>query len=304
MIVTLTGENLFALRKRLNELINQFVSTHKDLAVERFDAQETESKVILEALKSPPFLSAHKMVVIRDGNTNHAFAEQIEQSISSIPSSVSVVFYEPQMDKRTVYYKTLKNRTRFEQFNLLGKHKLPKWLIAEAKNLGAKLNMSDAIYLVERLGENQEMLYNELSKLAIYNSVISKENIDLLTEPTAQSKVFDLLDAAFAGNKSKALEFYDDQRAQKVEPERILAMIVWQLQLIAFVKSAPNLSVAQIAKDISVNPYPLKKATLLAKKMDQEKIRQMVNEILKIDIKHKTTALDLDEALKTYIATI
>ncbi|HSX18401.1 MAG TPA: DNA polymerase III subunit delta [Candidatus Saccharimonadales bacterium] len=304
MIVTLAGENSFALRRRLNGLVESFVKKHGELALERIDAEEAEIASVNEAILALPFLSTHKMVVVRNGSANKAFTEQVEQIISSVSDSTDLILHEPSLDKRTVYFKVLKNKTSFEEFNQLDKNTLAKWLVDEAKKQDAKLAFSDAVYLVERVGDNQEMLYNELTKLAIYNSEISKANIDLLTEPTPQSKVFDLLDAAFGGQKSRALELYADQRAQKVEPQAILAMIAWQLQLLTLIKFAGSKPTGQIAKDAGMNPYPVNKAAGLARRLDEDKLREMVDEALKIDLKSKTTSLDLDEALKTYITTL
>ena len=304
MIVTLTGPNSFALRKRLNELVEGFVAEHGELALVRVDAEEAEAASVNESILSLPFLSTHKMVVVRAGSANQQFSEQIEQIINSISSSTDLILYEPQLDRRTAYFKELKGKTKFEEFVQLDKNKLAKWLVDEAKKQNAKLSFSDANYLVERIGENQEMLYNELAKLAVYDSNISKENIDLLTEPTPQSKVFDLLDAAFGGKKSKALELYADQRAQKVEPQAILAMIAWQLQLLTLIKFAEGKSTGQIAKEAGMNPYPVNKTAGLASRLSEDKLREMVNEAFEIDLKSKTTSLDLDEALKTYLTTL
>ena len=300
----MTGQNSFALRQRLNELVDKFVAKHGELALEKIDAEEANADAIIEAVLALPFLSTHKMVVVRNGSANKEFAERIEQTISSIPDDAEVVFYEPQIDKRTAYFKVLKKQTKFEELNNLDRLSLAKWLVAEAKKQGAKLGFAGANYMVERLGENQQLLFNELAKLALYDPEISKANIDLLTEPTPQSKVFDLLDAAFSGNKKRALALYEDQRAQKVEPQVIIGMIAWQLQLLALVKSANGASPDKIAKDTGMNPYPVRKAANLASKISNEQLLEMVDEALKIDIKGKTTPLDLDEALKTYITTL
>lgn len=304
MTTALTGENSFLLRRRLSELADKFVAKNGELALEKLDAEETEAGSIIESIQALPFLSPRKMVIVRNGSANKQFAEQIEQTISSTPDGTELIFHEPYLDKRTVYFKVLKRQTQFEEFNNLDKNDLAKWLVSEAKKLNAKISFADASYLVERLGQNQHLLYNELVKLAIYNSDISRANTDLLTEPTPQSKVFDLLDAAFSGKKERALKLYEDQRAQKVEPQIILGMIAWQLQLLALVKTAEGQSPDKIAKDTGMNPYPIRKAAGLAAKLSNEQLSDMVNEALEIDIKGKTTPLDLDEALKTYITTL
>lgn len=304
MIWALTGENSFALKRRLDELVDKFVSKNGELALERFDAEEAEASSIIEAIQALPFLSARKMVVVRNGSANKQLADSIEQTINSVPDSTELIFHEPQIDKRTAYFKVLSHQTRLEQFGELDRISLANWLVAEAKAQNARLSFSDATYLVDRLGQNQQMLYNELAKLVIYNAGISKANIDLLTDPTPQSKVFDLLDAAFSGRKARALELYEDQRAQKVEPQLILGMIGWQLQLLALIKTAENQSAEKIAKDSGLNPYPVRKAGSLAAKLSNEQLRELVSEALQLDVKSKTTSLDLDEALKTYITTL
>ena len=231
MIATLFGSNSYGLKRRLDELTQAFVKEYGELALERLDAEETTAETLLEALQSLPFLAQRKLVIVRNGCLNKDFSEQIEQIISSISNTTDMVFYEPQIDKRTAYFKVLKSKTQLEEFNEMDARNLAQWLVDETKKSGGALSFIDGNYLVERLGTNQALLANELDKLLIYDSRVSKKNIDLLTEPNPQSKVFDLLDAIFSGQKGRALKLYDEQRAQKVEPQAILAMIAWQLNI-------------------------------------------------------------------------
>jgi DNA polymerase III delta subunit len=304
MVIALVGGNSFSLRSRLNELVNNFVKEHGDLALEKIDAGEVEYQTIVDALQNLPFLATKKMVTVRDLNQNKQAAEQIEQIIDAAGDDTDLIIYDSVTDKRTAYYKILRSKTQLEDFNELDAHNLAKWLVDEAKNRGGELSNADASYLVERAGADQALLSNELEKLITYESKINRESINLLVDSLPQSKVFDLLDAAFLGKKSRALELYDEQRAQKVEPQAILAMITWQLQLLALTKYADGKAAATIAKDVGMNPYPISKAANLAHKLDEEKFKGLVDFAFDIDLKSKTTNLDLDEALKTYITTL
>jgi DNA polymerase III subunit delta len=304
MVITLTGGNFYALKRRLDELVGGFVKEHGELALERIDAEEAEPRAVLDAVQSLPFLASRKMVLVRGAAANKEISGQIEQIIDSAGDTTDMVFYEPAIDKRGVYFKVLKSRTQLEEFNELDNRALAAWLVADAKKQGGELSLADANYLVERVGTNQEQLASELEKLLIYDSKISRGNIDLLTQKTPQSKVFDLLDAAFGGDKRKALELYEEQRAQKVEPQAIIAMIGWQLKLLALAKTGGQRSAQQIAAQAGLSPWPVQKAQNLARKIDDNKLRQMVAEALEIDEKGKSTAIDLDEALKTYIVTL
>jgi DNA polymerase III delta subunit len=304
MVIALAGNNSFALRNRLNELIDKFVADYGDLALERFDAEEAETQTILDALQNLPFLATRKMVVVRGLGQNKQAVEQIEQIISSVGEDTILILYEPLTDKRTVYFKTLKSKAQLEEFNDLDAQGLAKWLVEETKKRGGELSINDSSYLVERAGTSQVLLSNELDKLLIYNPKITRDSINILVDSLPQSKVFDLLDAVFSGKKKRALELYEEQRIQKVEPQAILAMIVWQLQLLAFTKYADGKSTATIAKDVGMSPYPISKAASLSHKLDEKKFKEMVDFAFEIDLKSKTTTLDLDEALKTYITTL
>jgi DNA polymerase III subunit delta len=304
MIVTLTGSNFYLLKKRLDELTGQFVKEHGDLAIEKIDAEEAEPRTVLEAVQSLPFLASRKMVIVRNASANKELSGQIEQIIDSAGDTTDIVFYEPAPDKRQSFFKVLKSKTQLEEFDETDAGNLAKWLAGEAKKQAGALTLADANYLVERVGTSQQQLANELDKLITYEPKVTRANIDMLTEKTPQSKVFDLLDAAFAGDKERALELYAEQRAQKVEPQAIMAMMAWQLKLLALAKLGNDKSSQQIAKDAGLSPYPVMKAQNLARKIDDNKLRRMVSEALDIDEKGKTTTINLDEALKTYIATL
>lgn len=304
MVISLVGSNSFALRKRLDELVSKFVGEHGELALERIDAEEVEAQAIIDALQNLPFLATRKMVVVRGLGQNKQAAEQIEQIIDAAHGDTDLIIYEPVTDKRTAYFKTLKAKTQLEEFNELDIGGLAKWLVNEAKNRAGELANGDAVYLVERVGADQALLSNELDKLLAYEPEITRDSINLLTEPLPQSKVFDLLDAAFAGNKGRALKLYEEQRAQKVEPQAIMAMIAWQLQLLALAKHADGKSATVIAKDTGMSPYPISKAARLAHKIDEQRLKDMVDFAFDIDWRSKTSAIDLDEALKTYITAL
>lgn len=304
MIITLAGNNFYLIKRQLDELTGKFADKYGELAVEKIDAEEAEPAAIMEAIQSLSFLASRKLVVIRNLSANKLAVEKIEQIIGSAGDGTDLIFYEPSPDKRTVFYKVLKSQTELTEYNEMDAPALAKWLAEEARKLGGKISPADANYLVERVGANQELLANELDKLLTYEPNVSRDDIDRLTVKNPQSKVFDLLDAMFSGRKKRALELYDEQRAQKVEPQAIIAMMAWQLDLIALAMYGKGRDANQIAKDAGVSSYPVIKAQRLAAKLDENKLKQMVQQALVIDEMGKTTPLDLDEALKTYIVTL
>jgi DNA polymerase-3 subunit delta len=304
MIVTLTGENSFSLQKELKRLIDEFVAEHGDLALERLDGEEVEFTQIHEALTSLPFLSTKKLVVLRAPSKNKQFVEKFEQILADAPETTDVILVEPKLDKRLAYYKFLKKATDFREFPQLDQNGLARWLTDVAKEQGGSLSSGDARYLVERAGTNQQLLANELEKLLLYDAKITRETIDLLTDETPQSTIFQLLEAAFAGNARRALELYTEQRALKVEPPQIIAMLTWQLHVLAIIKTAGDRSADDIAKEAKLNPYVVRKSQGIARNLTLAQLKQLIADLLKIDVRSKRESIDPDEALQHYLITL
>lgn len=304
MIITLTGENSFSLQKELDKIASGFIEQHGDLALERLDGEEAELAKIREAVTSLPFLAAKKLVVLRAPGANKQFAEQAEQILEQVPESNEIILVEPKLDKRTAYYKFLKKDTDFREFPELDQYGLANWLAAAAKDGGGSLSPADARYLVERVGPNQQLLSGELEKLLLYDSKITRRTIDLLTEPAPQSTIFQLLEAAFAGRARTVLKLYAEQRAQKVEPAQIIAMLAWQLHVLAIIKAAGDKISDQIAREAKLNPFVVRKSQGIARELTPQELKKLVSDLLRIDIAMKRTAIDADEALQHYLMTL
>src|ERR1700729_25482 len=105
MIVTVTGTNDHARQQALKQLTGAFVETYGDMAVERYDGEETGADRMRESVQSLPFLSPRKLVILRDAGKQKAFAEAVADVLRDVADSSDVIFYEPKLDKRSSYYK-------------------------------------------------------------------------------------------------------------------------------------------------------------------------------------------------------
>jgi DNA polymerase III delta subunit len=301
MVITLTGNNSYGLQTELTRLTNEFVANNSQLGLLRLDGEEVEINQIDEALTNVSLFSPNKLVILRSPSKNKQFSDQVEQILENISEGSDVILVEPQLDKRLSYYKTLKKNTDLRDYPELDAQKLIQWAVAYATASGGQLSQADARYLVERVGVIQQLIERELDKLITYQAEISRSTIDALTEPTPQTTVFQLMEAAFAGRSARALGLYKEQRDQKVEPPQILAMLSWQLQVLAIIKTARQLSIDQVARDAKLSPYVLRKSQAIAKKLSMADLKQLIADLLDIDMKSKQTNLDIDGALQAYL---
>lgn len=284
MVITLTGANRFELQRELDGLVRAFLAEHDEFGLERIDGEEAEYDRLSEALTSLPFLADKKLVILRTPGANKQFAENIEALLSGVPESTDAVLVEPKLDKRSAYYKHLKKVTDYREFAELDANGLARWATEAAKAKGGNLSMGDARYLVDRVGASQQLLDQEIDKLILYKADITRQSIEALTEMAPQSTVFELLEAAFGGNSRRAMALYAEQRALKVEPQQIIAMLAWQLHIVALVKTAGNGRTPDaIAKEAKVSPYVVKKSGGIARSLSLAELKDQIASLLDID---------------------
>ncbi len=304
MVTTLSGGNSYALQSELQKLVSEFVATHSDIAVERLEGKEADFDRIRESLQSTPFLASRKLVVLRNPSDNKIFVNQAEQLLKELPESTDVILVEPILDKRLSYYKLLKKATIFHEFTEPDQSGLERWLNETIQKGGGSINPSEARFLVERVGINQQRLAHELDKLLLYDPKITHDTIMLLTDPTPQSTIFDLLDTAFNGNSKRTLELYRDQREQKVDMSQIIAMLTWQLRIIALIKTAAGRTFENIIKEAKLNPYTVRKSQTAASRITFDQLKKLITDLLLIDMRSKRENIDLDEALQLFLLNI
>lgn len=304
MITTLTGDNRFLISQDLRDRLAKFIAEHGDLTVEQLDGEEADYQTIYDSLTNLPFLASKKLTVLRNGSANKDFAQAADNLMAELSETNELILVETKLDKRSSFYKLLKTKTDYRELNDLDGRALADWLVEQAEQIGGKLSIANANLLIDLAGTSQLRLSNELAKLISYNPEIDQAAIRLLVEPTPQSTIFQLLDAVFGANTEKAIDIYDNQRLQRVEPQQVIAMLAWQVHILTLVKSAKTRSPSEIAKQARLNPFVVNKSLAITRKLSADKIKSIVKQLAQLDVKLKTQTIDADDAIKQFILEV
>ncbi len=302
MITTLSGKNSFELRRALRAIVEAAESELGDFGVEKIDAENAEVDFILQSVQSLPFLVPKKLVVVNNVQSNAKLLERLEELVGRAADEVDVVLVGPIFDKRKGSYNFLKKHTSLQEFNELKTYDLPKWAVQTAKEKGVFLSLTDATYMIERVGANQMVLESEIAKMSIGHDQIDRAVINKHTEASPQSTVFEMIDAAFSGNTQKALSLYRDQRAQRVDPHYIVAMLSWQLYNLSLAVFADPKTEATLTS-AGQSPFTARKSLQLANRTSKQQIRKLVRELTDLDVNLKTNA-DADSAVELYLIAL
>ena len=288
----------------LRQIVGTFVAEHSDMGLERLDGEEADYGRMHEAVQSLPFLASRKLVVLRTPGANKEFVEHFEQFVGDVAETNDVVMVEPKLDKRLGYYKQLKKLTDFRDFVTLDGNGLVRYLTDYVKGQGGTLKAGDARLLIDRVGTNQLILQHEADKLLAHDQNISRTSIELLTDRTPQSSIFELLDAAFSGNAGRAMQLYDEQRDMRIEPQQIIAMLVWQLHILAVAKAAGKRSADVIAKEARLNPFTVRKSQELVRRISPTRLKRLISELRSFDVRLKSESLSADEVVRYYLLVL
>lgn len=303
MTVIFTGENAFTRDTAARDYIRQFVAAYSDMAIDRFDGSDLEFVDLVSAVSALPFLTDRRMVVVRGLGENKALLERIEDIVAAVADTTDLVLIEHSLDGRSKAYKYLQKNTDFRVFHAAHDQDLLAWVQSMLASRGATVPRQVAQYLVDRVGPNQQLLASEIEKVMLYTDKPTTESIAEIVDYMPQGSVFAMLDSIFAGNISRALDLYDEQRAQGQEPQKILGMIAWQLHVLALVKVAGSMPPTDIASVTKLNPYVIRKSQSVVRPLTLARIKTMVADALDTDLLLKRSSVSADDALKTLLVS-
>jgi DNA polymerase III delta subunit len=184
---------------------------------------------------------------------------------------------------------------------LLDDSELIKWLVSYTTSNDGKLSFNDAKYLIQHAGNDQFKLKNEIDKLLAFNKQINVESIDLLVEPSINTNVFKLLDAAFIGDYEKVTEIFKQLRKNKVEIPAIIGAITWQLHVFALVKTNGSLNPYNLSKISKVHPFVIDKSTKLMASYSLSELAIYTQRFVDLCLSFANYEVDEEEALINFL---
>ena len=275
-----------------------------ELSVERIDAEDSQASEILARVGAGSLFASNRLIIIKGLAANRELAEAPDKLIAAVSDDHEIILVLPKPDKRSRLYTVLKKDTQFKEINIQTGAGLIDWLLGIVTNLNGQIDRRVAAYLIERVGNDQVSLVQELNKLVTYEPNITRQTIDLLVEPSLHSTIFQLLSSAFYGDKMAVERIYNEQRSLKEEPQKIIGLIVWQLHILAVVKAAKTKSVEEIAHDLGANAKSIAVSAGLAGRLSDTKLNSLIAKLLELDNKIKQQSVNEDDVLLYFLLSI
>lgn len=291
MITLFTGSNAYAVRQEVQSRIDATIASQGREAVERVDVAALKPSDMPQLLTGASLFSTEKLVVIDDLSANKAVWGDIDLLLANVPDETNLLLIESHPDKRTKAYKWLQKNAKVRELNELDERSAAQWLQTEARRQDTDLQPEVARYLVGYVGLDQWRLKGELDKLLLAEVPITKDLIQDITEPHPQATAFELLDAAFGGDQA-TLERLLAIVSRSEDPYKFFGLLSSQVFALVAVKAAGQRRPDEVAKDIGLHPFVVRKVGSLASRIEQTKLNDVVATLAKGDEQLKTTGVE------------
>lgn len=274
----------------------------ESLNIDRFDGKSTDLKTILDRAMTMPMLSERRCVVVEDyklESLTERDAKVLSAAFENLSASTALIFFQSSDSFNKKNGK--KAITLFEKFGAvceLNKRKgsdLIKPLVSSAAKQGVTLSPAMAQYLVACVGDDFNVLVNELSKVCNFakSGEITKEHIDSVAVKTVDAKVSSLTRSLLCGNFEKAYDILDSLITLKVEPNYILGSIIGTyVDMYRAKVSCESTGTAQPLSSLfnyKGREFALGYAARDASKLSVSTLRACLDELSKADLKLKST---------------
>ncbi len=243
------GEDDFAIEKAVDRLRDRVLDPQwASFNYTSFSSDLSNAEIQgLNQVMTPPFGSGGRLVWLVNTTLNQHCPEdvlaELQRTLPVIPeNSFLLLTSSHKPDERLKSTKILKKFAEIQEFSLISPWKTELLLQSvkqAAQTVGVKLTPRSADMLVETVGNDTRLLYNELEKLQIYakgsNQPMEVETVAQLVRNTTQNSL-QLAVAMRTGDTVKALAILADLLTACEPSLRIVATLIGQFRTWLWVK--------------------------------------------------------------------
>lgn len=316
LIFAYLGKENLLKEETLEILKSRLLAVDKaDLNHAFFYPDQLEPQAFQNAVRTQPFLSSKRLVVIRD-------IEQLQQStkdsiISYIknPSQSTVLVLTSDLgiksaaSERDALFKAILKYARVYTFEPLEGVKLNNYLIDKVSSHKKKMAEEAVRLLIEKLGNDLRALGKAIEELAAYVGVrqkIEKADVEVLIGKSLGETVFTLTKAICHRQVAKSLSILSSLLKESVSPENIIGAVGAEIRHIMKVKylMVQGMNGWQIQGELKLNQNAVVEAMNAARDMKLSDIRKCFGHLVRADRDCKNRELDKRVILESLVVRL
>ena len=235
-----------------------------DLNIDEFDAAADPASQVVNAANTLAFLSGTRLVLVKQVQAwSKADKETVAAYLCSPAPDACLALVAEKLAPTDILRTTMEKYGEILEYRAPKEGQLPGWLVQEAARMRVRIGFPEARLMVQRCGDNQAILLRELEKLQAYvdSRPVEAEDIRLLTTPTIEANIFDLLDSLALGRGTEAFSAIEDLVASGERSEVLFYRILRNFQNLSRVAALRDegMSPEAIQRELKMKAFPVKK---------------------------------------------
>ncbi len=303
------GEELF-LKRQIEELVKSrlFANSSADFNQDIFYAEQASLDKVLDTLRTQPFLSERRLVILKNADKFSAHEKPILDFLKE-KKSKNVFILETDKKLTDKFIKKIVPFSIPVLFAPLQAGDLNKWISDYAKSKGKKIDYNAIAVLIEKIGNDLESIISSLNKLCLYagaKTVLKEQDIDILIKKTREDTRFTFLNALMSKQTSKALEMAHELSRNGKHVSDLIGLINWQFKRLDKVKHLQAKGYTQdvIITQLKMTPYIYSIVKKQAAKFSDKELEKGFNLLLDSDISIKQGLKSPSLTLETLIVRL
>lgn len=204
-----------------------------------------------------------------------------------------------------------------QQFNALSNTEAAGWAKKEVEARGGKITARAAQTLISLTGGDLWQASNEINKLLNYKlgrepklarggepAIIEAEDVELLTRGNFDENIFALTDAVSGKNKALAAKLLEEQIEAGLTDSHLIVMIIRQFRILLQIRQALDSghTSRKMISQLKLHPFIVQKGINQVRNFSLPALKNILNELVKIDYRMKTGQADAKTMLNLLIA--
>lgn len=307
-VTLVTGAEEFLAERTVSSVVAALRSADAEADVTELAAADLGPGALAE-LTSPSLFAASRAVVVRalqdlpDASVNAV----VTYAADPAPDIALVLVHSGGQKGKGVLDKLRKGRTVEVRCESLKPFELPRFVSAEVRADGGRIDEPAAAFLVDAVGADLRALAAAAAQLVSDFSTqqIGVEQVRSYFGGRAEVKGFAVADAALAGELPKALEQLRWALHNGVYPVLVTSAFASGLRGLVRMVSAPRaLRDGDLAREVGVPPWKLKALRVQARGWSEAGLAQAITAVARADADVKGAADDAGHALERMVLAV
>ncbi len=292
-IYLLYGEEAY-LRKQYRDRLKDALMTEEDtMNYHYFEGKDISVGAVIDLAETMPFFADRRVIVIENSGLFKHGGEAMSDYLSAPSETVSFVFVETEIDKRSKLYKSVSAKGVAVEFPLQTELTLKKWILGMIKRENKQISEMTLNQFLEKTGTDMENIRKELEKLMCYcmdKEAVTEQDVEDICTHRVSNHIFDMINAVADKKQKIALELYYDLLALKEPPMRILFLIARQFNVLLQVKELKGKGYDNkgIGERVSLPPFIAGKYVIQASKFRSRDLRKALEDCVETEEAVKT----------------